>query len=228
MKDMIGLVCGRLKVVGRSGPRNGRATWNCVCECGNQVEVIGKLLRRGETCSCGCLRRDIATSSHLRHGHARRSGHSPTHKIWSGMLNRCLNQNDSAFQKYGAKGITVCERWMTFENFLSDMGEKPNGLTLDRKKNDLGYSKEHCRLASQKQQQNNRTNNFTLTVDGVTKTAAEWASIKAVKPHTIIARSRSGWSDEDAVNVPVKTPTRDYTGQGYFFHKTNKQTQLKL
>src|SRR6187549_3886221 len=104
----------------------------------------------------------------LIHGHASKGTITPTYSSWKAMIQRCSNPNNTAWERYGARGIKVCERWMIYENFLADMGEKPAGLSLDRKDNSKGYFKENCKWATPKEQQSNRRGNVILTVRGVT------------------------------------------------------------
>jgi hypothetical protein len=94
--------------------------------------------------------------AHVRHGHAIKYIHTSTYNSWSGMLQRCLNPNNTRFRYYGGRGITVCQRWLIFENFLADMGERPAGLSIDRKDNDGNYELGNCRWATQSQQVANR------------------------------------------------------------------------
>lgn len=117
------------------------------------------------------------------------------------MKARCENENDPKYPRYGARGITVCDRWRnSFENFFADMGPRPSKLhTIDRKDNDLGYSPNNCRWATKKEQQRNMSRNHKLTVRGETKTIAEWAEIQELNPGTIHGRLRRGLSDEAAV-----------------------------
>jgi hypothetical protein len=93
----------------------------------------------------------------MKHGHSTRiKGDSPTYSSWTNMWTRCTNTKRDKYKNYGGRGITVCEHWKNFENFLADMGERPEGLTLDRKDNELGYFKENCRWATSEEQSLNK------------------------------------------------------------------------
>jgi hypothetical protein len=128
--------------------------WLCRCDCGNETIVQGPNLRNGNSKSCGCLRVELAISRATKHGHAKKTA---TYSSWQAMIKRCTNPNTWSWKHYGGRGITVCDRWRySFENFLADMGEKPEGLTLDRINNELGYSPENCRWATPAEQFRNR------------------------------------------------------------------------
>jgi hypothetical protein len=131
----------------------------------------------------------------VRHGHSL----SPTWRSWSGMLTRCLNERVPNYRWYGGRGIEVCERWLTFLNFLEDMGERPEGMTLDRIDPNGNYEPENCRWSTVAAQNANRTNNIAITVGGITKTVDEWARESGVSAFTIYGRLRRGWPQERAV-----------------------------
>lgn len=156
--DLTGRKFGRLTVIAEDGrDRHYNVFWMCACECGSLHRVNGKTLRTGETSSCGCWRREHTKRAlHARHGHARKSGNSATYRCWKNMLMRCLDPKNRDYRHYGGRGIGVCERWRTFDNFLADMGVKPNGLTIDRIDNDRGYEPGNCRWVTQGENNKNR------------------------------------------------------------------------
>jgi len=140
-----------------------------------------------------------------KHGHATRNYITKTYHSWAGMCARCRNKNNIMYQRYGARGITVCSRWLSFENFLADMGEKPAGTSLDRKDNDGNYCPENCRWATRNQQNRNRRSNRLLTYDGVTKCLVEWAETIGISKRTLANRvNRGGWSVEKALTTPAR------------------------
>ena len=147
---------GRLLVINFSHrtPRR-RAFWLCQCECGASLEVDQDNLRSGNTASCGCLRREVTIATSTTHGHAAKDG-SPEYESWSAMRARVAATSGERFENYGKRGITCCERWASFENFLADMGPRPEGRTLDRINNDGNYEPGNCRWATASQQVTNR------------------------------------------------------------------------
>lgn len=152
----------RLLVVGefkrKSATGRNRKYASCVCSCGKSVDVLWENLTSGRQKSCGCLSRERARSTGDRlktHGmHKTR-----VYRIWSQMKRRCQTKSNGAYDRYGAIGITVCDRWQKFENFYADMGDD-NGLTLDRINPSGNYEPENCRWADWKTQASNKRRNY--------------------------------------------------------------------
>lgn len=186
---MINSTFGRLSVVSKSEkPRY----WNCLCECGKTPCVRGDHLRGGKIMSCGCMSsettalRNIANAKH-------RLCHTGTYKSWQSMRTRCLNPNSDQYPDYGARGITICDRWDSFEAFFEDMGERPSGTTIDRIENDKGYEKSNCQWATMRTQENNKRNNVFVDFNGKTMTIAEWSRATGIGYQTITKRLDAGW-----------------------------------
>lgn len=198
--DLTGQQFGRLSVIAVTGPRDGRLYWHCRCECGTELEVAGGNLRSGNSTSCGCK-----TVQRMRNNPpARRHGYTglPTWNSWQSMIQRC---NNSQWKHYHGRGITVCERWQVFENFLADMGERPPGTTLDRIDNEGNYEPGNCRWADHRTQLNNRSNfNRHLTFEGRTQTMAEWARERGLGVTTLCERLQAGWTTERALTTPPR------------------------
>lgn len=185
-KDMTGQKFGSLVVIRRNGTyrRTTQAAWLCRCACGGESVVCGNSLRRGLTKSCGCQqgRRPIT------HG---RSG-EPIYNVWQSMLDRCRNPKASAYRRYGGRGIKVCHRWNYFENFLADMGERPNGLTIERIKNDGNYGPFNCRWATRKEQANNTRRNRIIQTSRGPLSLAQVAEIAGITYIGVQKRLQNG------------------------------------
>jgi hypothetical protein len=141
-----------------------------------------------------------------RHGHSRNGRMSPTYSSYTAMLSRCCCPTCTAYPEYGGKGVTVCDRWRnSFLAFLSDMGERPLGTSLDRIDNEGHYDPWNCRWSTYKAQARNRRCVRMVTAEGRTMCLVEWAEFKGISLETIRARLRYGWSAEKAVSFPVDT-----------------------
>lgn len=127
-----------------------------------------------------------------------------TYHVWQNMLERCENDSSPAYKNYGGRGIRVCKRWHVFELFLADMGERPKGLTLERKRNGLGYWKSNCVWATRRRQNRNTRRTRLLTYKGETMSVADWAERLGIKSHTIRQRlDREGMTVEAALTTPA-------------------------
>ena len=158
--DLTGQRFGHLlvlvKTVKPANVRNTRGQWLCRCDCGNEVRIESASLRNGPTKSCGCQHDNMIRLSKTIHGHSTKGTRSSTYNSWAGMLTRCRNPKSAAYKYYGARGISVCDRWLVFETFLTDMGECPRGKSIDRINNDGDYEPANCRWATRAQQASNQ------------------------------------------------------------------------
>lgn len=151
----------------------------------------------------------VATHSEWLTGSERKKMYS----VWSDMFSRCQNPNNKSFSRYGAKGIDVCDRWQFFENFLADMGQRPDGFTIDRINGSLGYSPENCRWASAHDQSRNKSNNKVLDFEGKSMIVNDWAVFLGV-PRTLIRdRLKMGWSVEKTLTTPHTKKPRIIKGE---------------
>lgn len=139
-----------------------------------------------------------------RHGHARAGDQSKEYSTWNNMLTRCNNPIHNRYHRYGGRGITVCERWVSFKMFYEDMGPKPEGMTLERIDNEKGYSKENCRWATTAEQSNNKSTCVYFTHNGKTQTKKMWCDELGIRYATVMGRQRIGWSLEKALFTPEK------------------------
>jgi len=132
---------------------------------------------------------------------------TPEYRAWLHMKDRCFNPNSKDYPNWGGRGITVCDRWLNLENFLADMGSRPNlKHSLDRIDNNDDYSPDNCKWSTKAEQGNNKRNNKPLiTIDDVTLTIAQWAKKMGYGESVIYTRLNIGWSDYDAVMTPVET-----------------------
>lgn len=192
----------RLVVAGESVRKGKGIFWPCLCDCGSSVIIYTSSLNSGATKSCGCLHREI--SSAQARGQKTTHGYygSPTYVAWQAMKRRGTGKEHR--KNYSDRGITMCDRWLTFENFLADMGERPTGLTLDRIDNSKGYYRENCRWADWNTQARNRRNNRFIEFNGGIMTIAALAERCGMSYPTLLGRLNKGMSAHEAVTKHVQ------------------------
>jgi hypothetical protein len=194
LHDLLGQRFGRLTVIGRAeNSRSNHARWNCSCSCGGGTVAYGIDLKSGHTYSCGCLRSETIAKSFRTHGRSR----TPTYVSYSGAKNRCTNPNEPGFPNYGGRGIKFL--YTSFEQFFAELGERPEGMSLERIDNDGHYGPGNCRWATRLQQANNTRRNRKVTAFGRTRTIAWWSRETGVPQVAIFKRLQAGWSSERAL-----------------------------
>lgn len=208
IKDLTGQKFTRLTVIGLHEIRARKSYWNCVCECGNNLTTRSDALTSGRARSCGCLHKESASKIFKDRNTTHGKTGTRTYNIWCGIVTRCTNENTSYFKHYGGRGISICERWLTFENFLSDMGECPSGLSIDRIDVNCDYEPSNCRWTDMKTQQRNTRKNRLLTHNNKTHCVSEWAEIYGVGRSLIKDRLRLGWDTQKAIETPARTMNR--------------------
>lgn len=182
--DLTGQTFGKLTVIARAENIGKQTAWRCRCSCGNECIVAGgDLKRRQKTCrSC----------SQTKHGMSK----TPIYKDWTGMIKRCENPNTRFYDRYGGRGIKVCERWHDFQNFYADVSILPHfgekGYSLERRDNDGDYCPENCCWATKKQQANNRGNNIKVKYKGEEMTLMEAAEHSEMNYFVLLARYHKG------------------------------------
>lgn len=197
--DFVGRRFGMIQVIREvenyiSPAGHKRRRFECKCDCGRTWEVVGSVLQRGQS-DCGCQR-----DHGITHGHARKGKHTPTYRIWAGIIQRCNNPANSSAEHYGDRGISVCDRWLSFENFLADMGERPKpNLSIERKDVNGPYDPSNCIWGTASQQAKNKQK--TLRVGG--RTITEAATILGLSPSALSLRIKRGWDPRKALTTPV-------------------------
>lgn len=188
---------GRLTVVAFAEMgTHSRSKWLCLCDCGKQTVTWAYRLHNGRVRSCGCLHREMVAAQFRTHGA------TYTRSSWCSMIRRVKEPWHPGYENYGGRGIKVCERWLSFENFLADMGHRPRGFTLDRVDPNGNYEPSNCRWATRSQQQRNRRRNRKETLNGETRLLIEWAELFHVPPNCVQKRINRGWPIEKALTQP--------------------------
>lgn len=179
MLDITGNRYGRLTVIReveriRYASGNSHRVWECLCDCGNIIRCTTDRLRRGNTKSCGCLRKEITSKKNYKHGGTK----TKLYRIWDEMNGRCFCKTNKAYKNYGARGIRVCDEWRKnfslFRSWALSNGYQ-EGLTIERIDNNGNYCPDNCKWIPKSEQPKNRRNCHLITFNGKTQTLSEWS-----------------------------------------------------
>jgi len=192
---------GRFIVKSFSHTSKNFAYWECLCDCGIIKIIRGNDLKTRRTLSCGCLGKERRHAANTTHG----MSNTPIFEVWCAIIQRCENPKHKSYDRYGGRGIKVCDRWRnSFQAFHDDMGIRPKNTSIDRIDNNGDYEPSNCRWATKSEQSINTTRNIYITVNGITRTIREWERIQKFNAGIIGHRIRQGWPPEKAVFTPVK------------------------
>lgn len=178
IQDLTRKTFGKLTALVRTATKGSskKSKWSCVCSCGRSAEVFATHLIRGNTTSCGCC-------------FGRPVKKIPAHASWVAMKARCLNPNHPAYHRYGGRGIEICDLWSGFECFYADMGDRPEGMSLDRINTDGNYEPNNCRWATPSEQSNNMSTNRRINFEGELLTVAEVSKKTGEKYQVVYSRT---------------------------------------
>lgn len=173
--DISGKRFGSLVALSMNGrDKHNKILWLCKCDCGKELDVVGNKLRNGNTKSCGCSR---ASALQKARKARKNNGYTTTHKkanqAWRDMWSRCTNHKHKSWLRYGGRGISVCDRWKDFKFFLEDMGDPPDGHSIDRINNDGNYDPLNCQWATRSQQMRNTSRNVHVLFEGEVMCASD-------------------------------------------------------
>jgi hypothetical protein len=191
--EMVGRTFGRWTVVSFAFAKPPHKYWNCRCECGTERPVQGPSLIRGTSVSCGCTKGAAISAAKTKHGQCAH----PAYQSWSAMRRRCYDPSFAAYPWYGACGIKICDKWQTFEGFWEDMGSTwARGLTIERNKNEEGYTVQNCRWATRLEQGQNKSNSHLLETPWGRLSQNEAARRAGISIGSLVHRQKAGWPPE--------------------------------
>jgi hypothetical protein len=194
--DLTGRVFGRLRVLSRAPNKGTKPRWHCECECGGKSVSHSTSLLGGSTKSCGCLMLERTKRSNTKHGHTKGQIRSPEFRSWTQMVRRCTDPHSASYARYAGRGVTVCERWLAFENFLTDVGPRPGpGFTIDRIDNTKGYEPGNVKWSSVAEQSRNKRSSRWIEFNGERLVAADWANRLGFDRNVIYSRLSRGTTD---------------------------------
>ena len=207
--DLTNKKFNRLLVVRQAPHKNNKVMWECLCDCGNTVYVTSHSLIAATTKSCGCYTKDRIKDKNTIHGQAK----TKLYSVWKNIRRRCYNTNDKSYNRYGGRGIGVCEEWKdSFQSFYDwayangyDNNAKYGECTLDRIDTNGDYCPANCRWVSLKEQANNRQSNVLITYNGKTDTMSNWAREIEIEYTCLFSRIHDlHWSIEKALTTPSR------------------------
>lgn len=205
-KDLTGHRSGRLVAIEPNYDHSdGKRRWRCQCDCGNTSFVLPYQLTGQTTLSCGCLQRERSAAALAKISTTHGQSRSSLYRLWSGIRSRCHNPNATGFDRYGGKGIALCQRWHDFEAFAADIPPRPSALhSLDRIDPYGDYEQSNVRWATAEEQANNRRDNHIVIYRGVKMSLRKAARhpLCRVSRHTVVRRLKKGWPVEDAIERP--------------------------
>lgn len=195
-EDLTGQRFGRLVVIGRDDRKSRKTYFNCQCDCGNVKSVRSDSLKAGLIRSCGCMKKE-QDRTNLTAAHTHKMSGTRIYEIWQGIKKRCYNPHDARYDRYGGRGIGVCQEWkdnfQAFYDWAMQNGYDES-LTIDRIDNDCDYCPENCRWTDSKTQARNRSTNVRITIGNATKTLTEWCEIFEIDSRVVFARyNRNGF-----------------------------------
>jgi len=219
-KNMIGQKIGQLLVIAPAKSYKHGSVWTCRCDCGVIVAVRGHSLRKkNPTQSCGCI--NPGKSSH---GH--NNTNSPTYRTWMAMKQRCSNPKNIAFDRYGGRGISVCQRWQnSFENFINDMGPRPPGHTIERRNVDGNYTPDNCCWIPNDKQCLNRRSNVIIEFNGKKQTVTEWSKEIGIPREIIYHRIKAKWPIDKVLSVHLFKKIKLHDRKSIYFNGKSQNLQ---
>ena len=197
---------GRLTVISQEQSKCGKTIWKCLCDCGNLTNVTSTNLTCGRINSCGCIRKEQITKRNITHNQR----HTYLYEVWKGMKQRCYNSKSKAFKNYGARGITVCEKWKNdFQSFYDwsyangytpdNQKDEKTKLTIDRIDVNRNYEPSNCRWVDRKTQASNKRTTKLITINEETKCLNEWFRVLKVNAWDYYKRIKNGMTPEQAL-----------------------------
>ena len=198
--NIIGKKFNRLTILEKVETGDRHSMYKCLCDCGKTNIARGSLVVSGATKSCGCYAAEKLLERSKSHGMT----HTKIYSVWNQMMQRCNNPKNQAYANYGGRGITVCSRWHDISKFREDMGDPPNGTSIDRINNDGNYEPGNCRWATRKEQAHNRRSKVIYwTHSGKTLCLNEWSKLLGVSPGMLHKRHKLGWPVDKILTTPI-------------------------